>query len=128
MKHLILAIAFIAATFTSAFADRLTDNAAAIEAGNTLLAAKITALQSNLNSHNAQAAQTAATDILDLMRKGMVLTNDRMNLESKDQQKAINKHYLEMERLAHEYQGLSTNVAANGPQLVRHAQNFLKEY
>jgi hypothetical protein len=129
MKHLILAVAFIAATFSSAFADnRLTENASAIKAGRVALSARISQLENGINSHNTQAAQTAATEVLVLMRKGMALTYDKMNLGPKEKQKEINKHYLEMEKLTHEYNIMSQDLGKNGKKMLSHAQNFMKEY
>ena len=131
MKHLILAVVMIAATITSAFADNRptkADNEAAMKVGRTQLAAKTVELNNSINSHNTALAQSTAANVLDLMRKGMAQTYVKLNLESRDQQKEINKHYLEMERLTHEYQILSQNVPANGAKLVSHAQSFLKEY
>jgi len=129
MKHLILAVLFIAATFSTAFADnRLAENAAAIKAGRTVLSVKISELENNLKNHDMQTAQAVAADVLVLMRKGMAQTMDKMNLESKDQQKAINKHYLEMEKLTYEYSLLSQDVSKNGKQLVSQAQSFMKQY
>jgi hypothetical protein len=129
MNNLILAVALIAVTFSTAFADnRLTQNTAAIKAGRSVLSGKISTLESSLNSHNIQSAQAVANEVLDLMRKGMAQTYDKMNLDSRDKQKEINKHYLVMEKLTHQYGQLSQDVAKNGKQLVSQAQSFLKEY
>ena len=131
MKHIILVAALIALTFSTAFAgERPTkaENDAAIKASRTLLTTKISDLEKNVADHNTQAAQAAATEVQTLMRKGMGLTSIEMNLETREEQKATNVRYLNMEQAAHQYTLLSGDVAANGKQLVEYARAFIKQY
>ena len=131
MKQIILAVTLIAAIFTSALAgERPTkaENAAAMKTGRTLLTAKTSELETTVNNHNIQAAQNAATEVLALMRKGMAQTNVEINFQTGDQQKAGFAHYNDLEKVVYEYTLLSKNVAANGKQLVEHAQAFIKKY
>jgi hypothetical protein len=132
MKRLIFTLVIIAATITSVFADNRSakaNNENVMIAGRNVLATRTVELENSIKSNNnIPLAQSNADVVLQLMRTGMAQKNVQLNLESRDKQAEINKQYLEMERLTHEYQALSQNVAANGPQLVKNAQAFLKEY
>jgi hypothetical protein len=130
MKRIILAIIMIVTTFGSALAGGLTkaENDATIQAGHQLIATKTAQLESNLKAHNIQAAQTVATEILTLLHKGMRHGNERIMLEAEDQKKAANTKYLQMEAAANQYKMLSTNVSANGTQLVAKAKEYLNAY
>jgi hypothetical protein len=130
MKRIILAMVMIVTTFGSALAGGLTkaENDAAIQSGHQLIATKTAQLESNLKAHNTQAAQTAANEILTLIRKGMRQGDTRIQLEAADKKAEANTKYLQMESACHQFTKLSTNVSANGPQLVEKAKEFLKVY
>ena len=131
MKRLLFTLVIIAATITSVFADNRptkAGNETAMKAGRSQLSAKTLELENSIKGRNVQLAQSTAANVLELMRQGMAQKSVQLNLESRDKQAEINRHYLEMERLTNEYQVLSQNVSANGPQLVRNAQAFLREY
>ncbi len=131
MKHLILAAAFLTATFIPAFAgERPTkaENDAAMRNGRTELSAKVVELENNIKNHNAQQTQAVAAEVLVLMQKGMAQTRIEVDLEKGAQQKAANARFLKLEEATHQYRQLSGNVAVNGKQLVEYAQSFVKQY
>jgi hypothetical protein len=132
MKRLLLSFALTFTAFASVLAEGITksQNAAAITAGHTQLAAKITVLEQSVNSNNLQTAQTVAQEVQTLMIQGMKNVMDKINLEqNKDKQKSIhNAEYLALEKASFEYRQLATNVSANGKEIVKQAKAFLSKY
>ena len=132
MKHIMLAAALFAASLTSAFAgERPTkaENTAAMQTGRKMLAAKTTDLEKSVASHNTQAAESAAMDVLVLMRRGVGQTRTSSDFESSStQQKAIIAHMLDMEHMVHDFTELTRDMSANGTKLVDQAHVFMKAY
>jgi hypothetical protein len=132
MKQLFLAIALIATTFSSAFAGgRLTkaENEAAMKAGHEALAAKVVQFESTLKANNTQSIESVATEIQQLMRKGMQQYMYKVTLEQGNQQTAAENHYRQLESVNHSYnQLISANASTNGTQLLSKAKDFLKLY
>jgi hypothetical protein len=132
MKHFFLTAALLIVSLSFSIAGGITkvENEAAIKAGRTLLTAKVHDLENNIKNNNSQAAKAAAEEVLKLMRTGMAQVRVERDLEKGDQQKAkaVNKRYLELETVAHQYSKLTNNVQANGQQLVQIAGSFIKKY
>lgn len=133
MKRILLGLSFCLAFATAGNAEKrptLESNEAAMKAGRIQMTNKTTELESKLKAHDIPAAQSSAANLLDLMRQGMTLTLTQLNLQTGDRKKqeVTNGHYLKMEKLTHDFQVASSNVSANGPQLVDYAKKYLKEY
>jgi hypothetical protein len=133
MKRMLPAVFFCLALTTMTWADNrasLESTEASIQAGHTQISNKTTELESKLKAHDIPAAQTSATNLLGLMREGMSYTRTKLNLQTGDPKKqaVTNGHYLKMEQLTHDFQLASSNVSANGNQLVSYAKSYLLEY
>lgn len=130
MKKIMLAAALIAATFSAAIAgdNKKAENDAAMKAGHKALVSKTSELETSLNRHNSQASETAAMDILALMRQGVAQTRRDADQMTGAPQKARMDHMLQMENMVHDYIQLAKDVDANGPKLVQQAKTFLTAY
>lgn len=132
-RTFILALSFNLILSATAFADNrptIESNEAAIKADRSRISAKTAEFETDLKNKNMPAAQTTAVNLLDQMQHGMELTRIKLNLQTGDPQKqqVTNGHYLKMEKLTHDFQIASTNVPANGQQMLGYAQRYLKEY
>lgn len=131
MKQMILGLALVIASCTSAFAGNgLTraQNDSLIQVGHQALATKTAQFQSSLQSHNMTAAQTASAEIMTLMRTAMTQGMTRIILAPTADKARYNQIYLNMETFSHEYRQLAGNVPANGTQLLSKANAFLQVY
>jgi len=131
MKQLILSVAIIAATLSSAFAfEKATkaENDAAMAANRKVVAAKVAILETNVKAHNTQAVKTISQELLKLMYKGMNQSMVEINYERGDQQVASNKHYNEMEKTVYSFKLLSADPKANADQLLAQAKTFVTQY
>lgn len=130
MKKITLLAAFLAASFTFAFAQGNTkaEIDAAIKAGHKTLNTKIVELQKSLKDHNADATQTNYNEVLKLMRTGVSQTRQDAELLTGTERDVRYKHMLALENIVSTYLNLSKDVDANGDKVVATAKSFLAEY
>ncbi len=133
MKHLILAAALVAATFSAAFAgDQPTKEEihAKMKTGRKALVAKTSELEASLKRNDMDAAEGVTMDILALMRQGVGQTRTDADLMKRDspEQHAQMHHMESMEGLVHDYMQLTSDVKANGQKIADIAHAFQKTY
>ena len=130
MKQLIIAGFFLVAGVTTVFAGRPSkaENDAAMKSGRQMVASKTTVLQQQIQSRNTAQLKSTTTELLSLMRQGMVQLNREIPLETGDQQKASFVRYNNMEKIVFEYSQLSTDPVKNSAQLLDHVKAFSKLY